>query len=244
MMRENHGGGWPGATPLGVVNQTRDLENELICSVVGYGAGDWGVRVSTLHWLCHFLTYDERLDNVYQRWEELHSRSGGLFAMKAFFAWYETRRKDLDLEFDGVHYTYNWENNLSQDFQYCYIDAKRNRQEIGTWVLLQTHNGVDARDGLANIRVFQLHDREGAFHYYNDVSVGCKEGHYWDSQDGYDFHNNESKYNELRTLPHRAKRESDGVRRKLGELWMDNNEVLYCPLCRRRNPLIASTSFG
>lgn len=240
MMRENHGGGWPGATPIGVVNKTRDLEHEPMASIVEYGGGDWGVRVSTYQWLAHFLTLDERVDALYQRWEARHATGGGQYAMRDFFAWYSARRKDLDLEFDGVHYTYNWENDLSQDFQYAYVNQDRD-----SWVLLQTHNGVDARLGLADIRVFKLkpHSRD-AFLLYNDVDVGCKNGHYWSTQGSTRFYSCEVASRDLPELPGRALREIDGAKRHLGELWMDKNDVLYCPLCPARNPLHASCSIG
>lgn len=240
MMRENHGGGWPGAVPIGVANRERDLENEPLASIVDYGGGGWGVRVSTYRWLSHFLTLDERVDALYQRWDARHATRGGQHAMRDFFAWYSARRKDLDLEFDGVHYTYNWENNLSQDFQYAYVTCGSD-----TWVLLQTHNGVDARCGLADIRVFKLkpHSRD-EFLMYNDVEVGCKNGHYWQTQGGSRFYASEGESMQIRELPSRAVREIDGAKRHLGELWMDKDGVLYCPICRARNPLHAYCSIG
>lgn len=240
MMRENHGGGWPGATPMGVVNQKRDLEAEPAAAIVQYGGGDWGVRVSTFHWLAHFLDYDERIDAIYQRWENQHAKRWGQHAMRDFFDWYSARRKDLVLDFDGVHYTYNWENNLSQDFQYAYVTVDND-----TWVLLQTHNGVDAREGLANIRVFKLkpHSRD-EFLGYNDVEVGCKNGHYWHTEGGTNFYAGGGGSKEIRQLPGRALRESDGAKRHLGELWMDNDEIIYCPICRARNPLHAVCAIG
>lgn len=244
MMRENHGGGWPGATPMGVVNQRIDLEAEPAADIVHYGSGDWGVRVSTFHWLSHHLTYDARLDTIFQKWDTLHATRGGQYAMKDFFAWYsKMRHSSYDMEFDGVHYTYNdGENNISQDFQYAFITL-----ELGTWVLLQTHNGVDARDGLSDIRVFKLENGSYATDellLYNDVGVFCSAGHNWNG-DKYALRAADRKTSEkLRELPRRALHEDDGVERRYGELWMDTNGVLYCPLCEERNPLYAECNIG
>ena len=153
--------------------------------------------------------------------------------MRDFFAWYSARRKDMDLEFDGVHYTYNWENNLSQDFQYAYVTCGSD-----TWVLLQTHNGVDARCGLADIRVFKLKSDKNDFIPCLDAEVYCAKGHYW-QQDGSAVFRTRELYGDL---PRRAVREIDGTKRHLGELWMDKDGVLYCPICRARNPLHACCS--
>lgn len=233
MMRENHGGGWPGATPLGVLNKTRDLEAEPPAEMKHYGGGQWSVQVSTFHWLANFLQYDHRVDAVFQAWK---TRRGdhvhGQHAMKAFFAWYDRRRSDLKLDFDGVHYTYNWENCLSQDFQYAYVRCK-----LGTWLLLQTHNGVDARDGLANIKVFKLRNEED-FNGYNSVVVACKGDHRWYSDDGYHFRDDDGL-----ELQRTADRESDGKRRRRGRLWMDEQEVFYCPLCRGKTPLYGYAAY-
>lgn len=236
MMRENHGGGWPGATPLGVHNRTKDLEHEPIASIIHYGGGDWDVCVSTYQWLSTFLRYDERIDYVYQRWQERHGTDGGQRDMKGFFKWYSTIRKDLDLDFDGVHYTYNWENPLSQDFQYAYIEEAK----LGTWVLLQTHNGVDARDGLANIRVFEL-TRKDDFLSYNDVEVSCAKGHRWAKQGSHEFYADDDSPAKahLDPLPRTALREDNDERRKLGVPWWNKDGVLICPLCHKRNPLYA-----
>lgn len=236
MMRENHGGEWPGATPIGVVNQTTDLENEPFCQIVEYGAGDWGVRVSTYQWLLHFLTLDVRLTKLYQRWENKHAARGyGQYAMYDFFEWYKARRKDLRLELDGVHYTYNWENTFSQDFQYAEITA----DGLGTWVLLQTHNGVDARDGLADIQIFVLRPySKDDFPLASYIEVSCGNGHEWRSE-GYNFYSSSDKTNAMPKLPRRADTENKGVKRKKGRLWMDEKGVLYCPLCHKRNPLSA-----
>ena len=50
-------------------------------------------------------------------------------------------------------YTYNTENNLSQDLQYVLFSTSTNE-----YVLLQSHNGCDARGGFSKPRVFECAD--------------------------------------------------------------------------------------
>lgn len=86
-------------------------------------------------------------------------------------------------EFEGeVHsgYTYNDENNLSQDFVY---------NIMGNYVFIQTHNGCDARGGFSFPHLFSQKEEWGILDY-SRYTIYCdgdgEESHWWDYDGGYE----------------------------------------------------------
>lgn len=64
-------------------------------------------------------------------------------------------------------YTYNYDNVLSQDIQFLFFDYDFETE----YILLQVHNGCDARSGMTKPRVFKLNDIE--YFRPNECNIVC-----------------------------------------------------------------------
>lgn len=138
------------------------------------------VTKSLFHHLVDALDYCEELDELWQRFDATYPDDMWSETMDRFYKWakeHSSKYHDC-YDFDGEHYseyTYNGDNILSQDFIF-YV--------MGSYVFIQTHNGCDARGGFSRPRLFQF-DLDKLMSY-DDYTIGCKNGHWWDFQDGYE----------------------------------------------------------
>ena len=82
-------------------------------------------------------------------------------------------------------YTYNYDNVLSQDIQFLTFNY-----EGLDYVLLQVHNGCDARTGLTKPRVFELNDIEYFICDINRCNIICNCEHMSLTYDGYQTYYN------------------------------------------------------
>lgn len=244
MMRQNAGGGMTGWRTMAAANQERDLEHEPAVSL-DYDEHDKTVslRVSLYCYLNHFLQYDETLDAKFQEWSEENAPDHGqqtmrcvgaaLFPDKEVSGRYDQRDAEVK-----VLYTYNEENFLSQDFQFAllFVFEKGANKPESVWVLVQTHNGTDARWGLSDIHVFKM--REGVCEYnecwdfmnWSNGDVGCSKNHCWITENArYSFY------------PQHDVSADD--KRQLGEFKLKQTKAgrVKCPLCTGRSYLYGST---
>ena len=96
-----------------------------------------------------------RYDNFVVDSEESHMNDMLDFLEKSRLS-HEYSNENRGGKYD-VHYTYNWENDLTQDIQF--VEFKWEVDEEW-YVLLQVHGGCDARGGLTAPRVYKLRDRD------------------------------------------------------------------------------------
>lgn len=99
----------------------------------------------------------------------------------------------------AISYTYNGENLLDQDVQFLSFwvgEIPEGWSSVpfptGNIVLLQAHNGADARGGMSAPKIFEA--LEEAFGYDTaDAMLYCKNLHSWSTDDGYHWypHNDE-----------------------------------------------------
>ena len=89
-------------------------------------------------------------------------------------------------------YTYNHDCSLSQDIQYIEFENFE-----GTFIVLQIHNGADARGGFTEPKVFKLKDYE-YFYSWSDGFIGCNNPEcnhaYWNTYDGYTWESDETEH--------------------------------------------------
>lgn len=87
-------------------------------------------------------------------------------------------------------YTYNYENVLSQDIQFLLFNY-----DGLDYVLLQVHNGCDARSGLTRPRVFELNDIDYFLCDINKCDISCNCEHMSLTYDGYNsYYNYDGEY--------------------------------------------------
>ena len=159
----------------------------------------WGyadIRVSLYHALREQLDYLPEADALFERWATTGDR-----AREPWLPLAEVFAEDIGGQgfySDGpptVVNTYNHETLLSQDIQYVlftledetpisdYLDLERTDDEEadpvvlgpGTYVLLQTHNGCDARGGYTQARLFEVTSYDDAefLTIGQDATVAC-----------------------------------------------------------------------
>lgn len=250
LLKQNVGRGsaWPGARCLWEVNADVDFLAQPHATLDVDG-DDVRVRLSTFHYLDHFLEYDARLDAIYQAWQTKREWRRGQADMRDFVAWLRERWPKLylsDSYYGGtpprVRYTYNTENSLSQDFQYLIAHASHvdTKARLGAYVLLQTHNGCDATGGLSDIAVFRLRELDSGDNEHHDffetghVHVCCETGkHSWYShENGWswdDLGDDTAQPLEDYHVEHEAT--NDLTWDLVEGVFVDKDGVAYCPEC-------------
>ena len=168
-------------------NATRQFENEpastLKFSIYKNRDGEQMLEIefshSLFHWLNNICTFEEELDELfhtaYLEEADPNNDKCWLELMTAFPKWLE--QSELEDEFGNLlyenisgygggdpftDYSYNNECLLDQDIQYTYFTMGAGHDE---YVILQTHNGCDARGGLSKCRIFSLNDELGITNY-------------------------------------------------------------------------------
>ena len=171
--------------------------------------GEVNFGLSTYHFLCDKLEFNQELDDLFQRfveemdnpdkepkhskkfWKEVCDRYSvpWLSYVEEFPNYLRDLRKDdsvAGIYGDGnpcLVYTYNEENFLDQDIQFLYWEDIE-----GAHALVQTHNGCDARGGMSMPRVFDVCDELGIFDYKQGY-IGCNACEAsWHSDDGYSWY--------------------------------------------------------
>lgn len=136
-------------------NQKRSIEdfnNESEVTVDIYGdvtnSKDIGYTISVFHYLTRSLELDE-ICNDFNAIENKDWDSGIYGVSKKQAKWLENQGFEIGDSFN----TYNGESSLSQILQGTYI-----KLGVNNYVLLQIHNGCDARGGYTDAKMFYLPD--------------------------------------------------------------------------------------
>lgn len=131
---------------------------------------EFDVTLDLYHFLKKALEYDEEMDRLFQTWDRLHPDLTYEESIQSFIKAGKARHWRIDDY--GIGYTYNEENNLSQDFVWYAVDL-----DGDAYTFIQIHNGCDARGGFTAPHLFS-YDPDMLFDY-GRYSLGCGE-HYWD----------------------------------------------------------------
>ena len=201
---------------------------------------NWSIRLDTYHYLVDHCTFDPRMDKLLQKFltnEEtdgyLHGSEDAFQAMVAKASAgvvkdpYGSRFSKLQ-----SHYTYNEENLLSTDIQFCVFSVEsRTRSEFdGEYAIIQTHNGADARGGMSTARAFSLDSIDSFLLDYNQASVDCGHGHSWTHRGGdwdfYDYENSRDDSDKARLI----KQPLTVLRNPTNPTGYDGHKLL-CPIC-------------
>ncbi len=161
-------------------NANRDFEKESPCSfdVISFTpkgkteeVHEVSVRINLYHWLASKLEYAVKLNRQLQSYLSANPDEGYLQLAQSFpvhlreKGQYITDYGGQELVEFTAHYTYNDENSLSQDIQFVFF-----RIAGAPYVVLQVHNGCDARGGLTRPRIFKVIN-EDTFFDYNRVDL-------------------------------------------------------------------------
>jgi hypothetical protein len=158
-------------------NQTRDFKSEPACEVEireYEGKPEIDVTYNVYHYLVNMLEYDddcEYLQNKFNALADLpENEDAGWVALM------ETLADKYDNQ--GTTNTYNYDNLISQVLQYTAFKFDDN-----DYILLQIHQGCDVRGGYTKPQVFKVVDTDYFTLAQTDINAGCKNGHYWSSDD-------------------------------------------------------------
>ena len=123
------------------------------------------VRLSTYHYLLKRLEYS-RFQT--EQFNYMFPNGAGMNEMLD----YVTNR---GLKSSGeVYNTYNFDTLLDQDIQFLEFTIDDGWGEVHTYVMLQIHNGADARGGYTTPVIFKAHN-EYWIHQCNDASLWCND---------------------------------------------------------------------
>ena len=211
-------------------NQGRDFASEPVASLdVKWNREGEGFRpditLSVYHWLTEKVTYDAKLDAIWQAFANARREEDyELAIMKEFVEFLGASGIYGDGEPLTIN-TYNGECLLSQTLQFIYFT-----HQDESHVLLQVHGGCDVRGGYTNARVFSAD--EGVLYFANATIFADGEGAfqslpYWNSDDGYNFYPEGADKNLADYLvSYDPAHKGDGVHVYVDE----ENNIAYCPI--------------
>jgi hypothetical protein len=151
------------------------------------------VTTRVFHWLKERLEFAPSMDEKFQDFANSEEQENESW-MQSMLA-YVDHLRDLGHDVTGLYgdgdpdivYTYNHQNNLDQDIQFLYFEMDDEK-----YILLQTHNGCDARGGMSRARAFKMSDySDGAEMFgWSDATIQCSEDHdhYWRTDDAYHYY--------------------------------------------------------
>jgi hypothetical protein len=99
--------------------------------------------------LHHFLKEHFEIDQSLTRWIRRESQKQGKCSYQEYA---ELLAEHLGLDHLSGDYTYNWENDLSQDFQFTVVGPKGVDwiYNEACYLIIESHNGADARGGFSD----------------------------------------------------------------------------------------------
>lgn len=147
--------------------------------------------------------------------------------------------------------TYNHENNLSQTLQFYVMELYEKTESyrvigraIETLCILQVHGGCDVRGGYTAPKVFTTTGSDGTEMLdYARGNIGCENGHYWYTDDAYNWYAGESTVDyiekdtlfgdvthkiEVKELTEYSAEDFDYI--QVGEYSWEG--VAHCPVCK------------
>ena len=152
-----------------------------------------GVTLSVYHWLLAKVDYDQQMDDDFHAFAQTPDQKdeSWMCNMESFAAHLVTEDQDVTGLYGHGNpmliYTYNHENILDQDIQFLYFEI-----EDAQYILLQTHNGCDARGGMSTPHAFKLKNMsDGAeIMQWGDARFSCSNDHDhdWSTDDGYHYY--------------------------------------------------------
>ncbi len=152
-------------------NQGRDFKEEPPARATIYEDECW-VSVSLFHFLRDLLYYDAEMDERFYSFVEENDGRTWLSDMRGFIE-HLSCREGFDTSYymgePSVFYTYNVENQLDQDIQFIEFIV-----DDFQYVILQSHNGCDARGGMSAPHVFEGEYLDGFGLFINEcASLSC-----------------------------------------------------------------------
>jgi hypothetical protein len=178
-------------------NASRDFEAEQPCSVRFSKGHDGKLEIelyaNLYHWLVDRLEYDEETDNLFRKFAgQPNNEDKSWHDLVEEFPYHLAELKGIDKSEVGggpygegkpySFYTYNFGGILSQDIIVSdfVIDGE-------PYLLLQIHNGCDARGGFTAPRIFKPFEPESLYNFAN-ADIICKNGHGWYTDDAYHWY--------------------------------------------------------
>lgn len=153
--------------PMWLANAGRDFDAEPP-GRIRYDNRELLVTLNTYQWLKERLHFEPRMDRIFQGFARRHPNDSWLELSRNFPRWLGQRCPKLQVS--GIYgdgepvtiYTYNEDNCLDQDIQFTYFETRVDRE---AYVVLQSHNGADARDGMSRAHVFSVLEELAIFDY-------------------------------------------------------------------------------
>lgn len=176
-------------------NQARDFESEpegILEAWARDGEIDLIASINVYHFLTRSLEYNEKLDNLLQRWLDLtwdNYKDHYPAKIRKFVSLLANKHSVGGLYGEGEPFsinTYNHDSLLSQAIQYWYFTL-----DDEPMVILQIHGGCDTRGGYTAPRVFYAYDEYPWILDDAHGTIGCTQcKSYWHTDDAYHWYSN------------------------------------------------------
>ena len=108
------------------------------------------VRINLYHYLCENLEFHPHWDSLLR--EFVGKTESGDY--EEFCAWLVAEGHCAQARVEFSEYTYNGDNNFSQDFSYASLLVREGSKFPEKFLVVRTHNGCDARGGFSAPRAF------------------------------------------------------------------------------------------
>lgn len=154
------------------------------CSIEVYGTDAVIVTYDVYNYLTNFLSITEESERLNAIMRDIVNASGEnsyIPDMEAFLG-----LKGIEIDGNGTHdiiNTYNGDNILSQILQYAIFEM-----DDEPYILLQVHNGCDARGGYTHPQVYAI---EWADYFYlasQDINASCECSDWWSDDAGGNYY--------------------------------------------------------
>jgi hypothetical protein len=144
--------------------------------------------ISLASWMENNLEYSQELQDAFEAWVEANDPEGEYYDMSHMESFADEQGQDSWGAKRQVNYTYNYDNDLSQDIQFITFSWTDSEGYESDCALVQVHQGCDARGGMGSPKAYVL-----KCEYMGDFSISCYgcASHSWDAdgtpQDSSDF---------------------------------------------------------
>ena len=189
------------------------------------GKLDTVAYLNTFRWLSEVLLYDRSVDDKFQEWRKQEFPDGE--------GWEEHLPEFVNPQTNKTYkhwwgeYTYNYENSYDTDFIWYMIKEGKHPDTSTNLVILQLHNGCDARGGFTEPVMFLSED--DIFYPFQTVATMCCKycGARWDINPyGYTDYKDNDSYKDIEDYPCK-----EGKKGKKGTVVVESSHVAYCPVC-------------
>lgn len=184
--------------------------------------------LNTFRWLSYALLYDKDVDDKFQEWRKQEFPDGE--GWEEHLAEFVNPQTNKTYKHWWGEYTYNYENCFDTNFIWYMIQDEKCNIDTNL-VILQLHNGCDARGGFTQPVMF-LSEHSTFYPFQIPATMCCNHcGARWDLNPyGHTEYRDNFSYKDIEDYPCEK-----GTEGKKGTVVVESSSKAYCPACGEGN---------